>query len=157
MNVSVTCIILLAAVHLSVSQPGSEKPAFSVSLAYHQLPNYGGQVARFDTVHVDIPGHSYNTGTGVFAAPEQGTYVFNVSALKYLKGNKMFVRLRHNNKDVASLYSDSAGNGQNISHTVILYLERGDQVWVFLDTNGETEDDCGLNGNGYSTFSGFML
>ena len=130
--------------------------AFFASRQSHQMPKYGGQGARFDSVQFN-DGYGYGEENGVFTAPVRGTYSFTVNTLKYEKDQKEFVRLKHNNVIVASMYSDSAGDAQNLSTTVLLKLERGDQVWVYLDTNGESESDCGMNGNGYSSFAGYLL
>ncbi|CAJ1085917.1 cerebellin-1-like [Xyrichtys novacula] len=98
-------------------------------------------------------GNTYNTDTGVFTAPVNGTYFFTL--FHHAGGtHTASLSLIKNNEAVVMTYDhpstqDTADNGGN---AVILQLQQGDHVNVRLDANAHVWGNDVI-----TTFSGFLL
>lgn len=106
----------------------------------------------YKTVITNI-GNSYNSATGVFAAPVAGFYFFAIffhaggeleARLQLYKNSQLMVHT-HDHKST----SDTADNGGN---AVFLQLQQGDHIYVVLPAGRH------VWGSDYSTtFSGFLV
>ncbi|XP_065806181.1 cerebellin-1-like [Labrus bergylta] len=98
-------------------------------------------------------GNTYNTETGIFAAPVTGTYYFTLfhhaggthtASLSLIKNNVVVV-MTYDHPST----QDTADNGGN---AVLLQLQQGDQVYVRLDANAHVWGNDVI-----TTFSYFLL
>lgn len=105
-----------------------------------------GQTVIFDNVVTNIGG-SYNGSSGEFVVPSLGTYVFSITTGK-LYGDDTFAELVLNGVPVIRVIVSEEQSTQNI----VLNLKPGD---VLALQNTEIERD--YIGDGFSSFSGFML
>uniref|UniRef100_UPI0037E75B47 complement C1q and tumor necrosis factor-related protein 9 n=1 Tax=Semicossyphus pulcher TaxID=241346 RepID=UPI0037E75B47 len=104
----------------------------------------------FSHVHYNIQG-SYDPSTGLYTAPVKGTYVFSYHLTVHERVLK--VGLFHNFKPVV-ITTDPKVLGTT-SHSVILHLARGDQVWIQVKDSVTNGMYAGSESS--STFSGFLL
>ena len=115
-----------------------------VVICDRELINYGG---------------AYHNDTGVFVAPLSGIYLFTSSILDHWqKGNHGDVLIHgeivKNNHTLVRVYARAEyGYRDQGANTVIVSANVGDQFWVRLADN----DDLGLGGALYTSFSGVML
>ncbi|XP_040575953.1 uncharacterized protein [Lepeophtheirus salmonis] len=115
--------------------------------AYRNEPFYRPQsYINYDGTNVNI-GRGLNPHTGIFVAPLPGIYLFSFHALTK-DGQPSYVKLNHNGRNVAGSYrrhevempegmpdykdrlENSKAEGM-LSQTVLLNLEKGDEVGVF--------------------------
>jgi hypothetical protein len=109
------------------------------------------QILVFDHVITNL-GNSYNNHNGNFIAPVSGTYVFSVTVMSRYHVNA-HLRLVKNGQTVSYLYvSGSEAGYDTTSQTAVLLLQKGDD---FCIQNIDSDKD--LNGDHYSSFSGFLL
>ncbi|KAH3846541.1 complement C1q tumor necrosis factor-related protein 3-like [Dreissena polymorpha] len=126
--------------------------AFSVALTHHLVNLSRGQNIAFDNVITDI-NNSYDVATGIFTAPLTGLYVFGVTLLSYNSHNSLF-HLRKNGQIVYPIYVGGLGGHSydTSGSMVVVSLQPGDMVSV---QNWDPNE--ALWGDGFSTFSGFLL
>ena len=79
-------------------------------------------------------GKGYDSNTGVFTAPTEGTYLFYISIQSAYQKNIFLDIVLNGSIKVRSLAHYGSGSTINIHQTgtnlVILYLTVGDRVWV---------------------------
>jgi hypothetical protein len=100
----------------------------------------------FDNAVTNI-GNGYLPHHGTFVAPVSGTYVFSVT-LNHWGAADTWGHFVVNGSIIAKLHLH---NGQS-SQMVVVYLRQGEDVSV-----QNTATDRVINGDRYSTFSGFLL
>ena len=129
--------------------------AFSAGISSYD-DNWTGSTLVFPDV-IYSEGKGYDSNTGVFTAPTEGTYLFYISIQSaYQKYIYLDIVLNGSYK-VRSIAHYGSGSTININQTgtnlVILYLTVGDSVWV--KRGGGT----GYYSNSYHvcTFSGVRL
>jgi hypothetical protein len=100
-----------------------------------------------------------NLVSGVFTAPVKGRYQFTFNALSSKNDNdkNIVAQMRVNNDDrIGNLYSSASDILLSISG-VVVSLEKGDKVYVWL-VNGKLYDSNLENKFGrYTHFSGILL
>ncbi|XP_078392307.1 complement C1q tumor necrosis factor-related protein 3-like [Cetorhinus maximus] len=105
----------------------------------------------YDSIIVN-KGSAYNPLTGVFTAPVAGTYHFTYSLLGGTHAENTVVHLMRNEETQSYLHSKlKSEQAQTASMPAILSLNKGDQVWVRLDS-GIT-----WSGLGAMNFQGVLL
>ncbi|XP_052785210.1 complement C1q tumor necrosis factor-related protein 3-like [Mya arenaria] len=125
--------------------------AFLATLA-NSITHAGAlQPIAFDRVVTNVGG-AYNVHLGSFVAPVSGIYVFSTTLLSY-PGHTTHFRFVKNNQAVSHLYlKTSPGQYETVSQTVVLQLNKGDDVTI----RNEDPDEA-LHGDNYSTFAGFLI
>nr|XP_045378526.1 C1q-related factor-like [Camelus bactrianus] len=100
-------------------------------------------------------GNNYDATSGKFTCNIPGTYVFtNHVLMRGGDGTSMWADLCKNGQVRASaIAQDADQNYDYASHSVILHLDAGDEVFIKLN-GGKAH---GGNSNKYSTFSGFII
>ncbi|XP_060567982.1 complement C1q tumor necrosis factor-related protein 3-like [Ruditapes philippinarum] len=133
--------------HKMVGRASAEsKVAFFASVTPN-LEHLGkDQDIIFDHAVTNI-GNGFLPHNGTFVAPVSGTYVLSVTLL-HIAATNTWGHLVVNGSVVAKFYFN---NGQS-SQTVIVYLRQGEDVSV-----QNTATDRKIDGDRYSTFSGFLL
>ena len=121
--------------------------AFFASLTTRPVHLGANQDIAFDNAVTNI-GNAYNPHHGVFIAPVAGVYVFTVTLRR--DGDRTYAHVMKNNQILAKL--DFPLHGDQVSQTVILDLNKGDDVAV-----QNTSTDRTFTADRYSTFSGFLL
>lgn len=114
-------------------------------------PTWNSGTLIFDVIITNI-GNGYNPSTGMFTSPQEGTYVFYVSALEYKK-QYLKIDIVMNSASKVRAVSDSSATYQTATNMVVIHLQKGDRVWVRH-----------FFGKGYTsanvpetTFSGFLI
>ncbi|XP_045202474.2 heavy metal-binding protein HIP-like [Mercenaria mercenaria] len=124
--------------------------AFFASLNQH-LTNVGAhQPITFNNVVTNI-GNAYNSHFGSFIAPVPGTYVFSATLLSHYH-SKYHAQFVKNGQGITyMIMSGSESDYGTMSQTVVLQLQKGDDVCV---QNLRSEGP--IYGDNYTTFSGFL-
>ena len=123
--------------------------AFSATVTPHDVINLSAsQPIKFDNTVVNI-GHAYQPTSGMFLAPDNGTYSFSATIYGRNPNGYMYFALEKNNKIEAGF---EIKINQQVSQTVILNLQQGDQVCVKSTSSGHD-----LVGSTFTPFSGFLL
>ena len=105
----------------------------------------------FDHVETNV-GNGYDPYNGLFRAPEAGTYVFAATMVTYNNHSTDYGFFK-NTRGVTRLWVNGASNsGDTASQTVILSLNKGDDVTIKHVGNDKT-----VQGHHYCVFSGFLL
>lgn len=121
-----------------------------------------GPFLRNTTIPYDViplnEGSGYNSVLGLFTAPVPGVYSFSLSVYSraHSAGDRLYhkVQLMRNAKvEVTTLEDNNWDSEDSSSHTVLLAMKQGDQVYVEL-VNGRQL--CG-NIGGLNTFSGYLV
>ena len=107
------------------------------------------------TYETTTPNHGNGivTSTGIFTAPKPGIYAFHFHGLAF--GQSTDINLRHNSVQVADILegSDSYEHYQMLAVSVVLKLEKNDQVDVY-SKNGQLRDQSNQK---YTHFIGYLL
>lgn len=135
-----------------IGMPGPCSPAIqsAFSAAIHQSYPLEDQPIPFQTVFTNQQGH-FNPDQGIYRAPINGTYIFSFNLA--VSGRPLKVGLFRNLFPVVR--ATEGNNGAIASHTVVLHLITGDQVWLQVKnavTNGIFTDS-----ESTSSFSGYLL
>ena len=80
----------------------------------------------FPTVLYNI-GRGYDSSTGIFTSPEDGTYVFYVTIRSY---NSYSIDVDIVKNGISKVRVDTHGTYQTGTNMAVLSLDRGDKVWV---------------------------
>nr|XP_022295454.1 paramyosin-like [Crassostrea virginica] len=129
--------------------------AFTAGIPSHNYDWVGSTLVFPDVIYSE--GKGYDSNTGVFTAPTEGTYLFYISTQsKYQKYIFLDIVLNGASK-VRSMAHYTSGSAIGIHQTgtnlVILYLTVGDRVWVKrADGTGYYSDSAHI-----CTFSGIRL
>ena len=96
--------------------------------------------------------------TGLFTAPRDGLYSFSLTVYSNVgsSGNRLYhrVMLVKDGRPGASVWEDNRDDAEDsASHTVLLTLTRGSQVFAVLQSGREL---CG-DTQGHNMFSGYLL
>lgn len=91
--------------------------------------------------------------SGFFSAPVRGVYEFHFHIIADGGPVTTGVFLRKNKQNQVTVFSYQANDMNNASNGVILLLEVGDKVDIYLPPNFRVLD----NVNHHSTFSGHLL
>ncbi|CAJ1066404.1 hypothetical protein L3Q82_018553 [Xyrichtys novacula] len=132
--------------------PGPCMPSIQSSFAAGLTSSYPQPNAPVVFAHVlyNVQG-SYNPVSGLYTAPINGTYVFSYHLTVHERVLK--VGLFHNYRPVV-ITTDPKVLGTT-SHSVILHLAQGDQVWLQVKDSATNGMYAGSESS--STFSGFLL
>ena len=109
------------------------------------------QNVLFDHVETNI-GNGYDPNSGLFRAPEAGTYVFAATVVAYetLSSDYGFFK---NTRRVTTLWVNGASSWYDTSsQTVIFTLNKGDDISI-----KHIGSDKAIAGRHYCIFSGFLL
>ncbi|KAL4237301.1 Complement C1q tumor necrosis factor-related protein 3 [Mactra antiquata] len=116
-------------------------------------------IIKFDTTITDVGG-GYNNITGVFVAPLSGIYSFSCSLLDHSgihqgpDGAMIHAEIIHNQRLLGRIFAHASTTYRDQgAQTVVAVVKQGDQVFVRSVDN----QDLGLGGEFYSTFTGHLL
>ncbi|KAM6951551.1 complement C1q tumor necrosis factor-related protein 1 [Aplochiton taeniatus] len=129
--------------------------AFSVGRkkALHSLDYY--QPLVFDTELVNLYGH-FNMFTGKFYCYVPGVYYFSLNVHTWNQ-KETYAHVMHNEREVVILYAQPSDRSIMQSQSLMLELERDDQVWVRL-FKGERENAVFSDDfDTYVTFNGHLI
>ncbi|XP_029922314.1 inner ear-specific collagen-like [Myripristis murdjan] len=132
--------------------PGPCMPAIQSSFSVGLTENFPppNTPVIFSRVFNNVQGH-FNTSSGLYTAPINGTYVFSYHLSVYRRILK--VGLFHNFFPVVR--TTNIQELGTTSHQLVLHLARGDRVW--LQVKDETTNGMSALSESSSTFSGFLL
>ncbi|KAL3873276.1 hypothetical protein ACJMK2_036412 [Sinanodonta woodiana] len=143
----------------ALSQVNRNLPAFMVTLTRSLSHCSEGQHVVFDNSLLNV-GNVYDTRRGVFQAPVSGTFQFSLTL--GLDVNAFHVGIVKGNitNYIGNLYAshDPNGDWRQRSTTVLIHLEKGDDVWVIC-----VWDESHIFGSNYvvervySHFSGSLV
>lgn len=114
-----------------------------------------GQPIVFDRTITNM-GNAYDSSTGIFTAPIRGVYIFSMDAMVE-PGENEYLEFVKDGAHVMYNYSHAGGSLHDVSssRTVVLELEKGNQVWIRTSPNAAHGSGT-LHGNEFSTFSGWL-
>jgi len=115
----------------------------------------GEEILKYDGVTLNA-GRGLNPASGIFIAPQGGTYLFTVHLATH-REKKALISLRKNGKDVASIIGQDHGkNDRNhmMGQSVLLHLNQADEVYVYAYTGTWTAD---WPYNHFTQFIGILL
>ncbi|XP_040885287.1 complement C1q tumor necrosis factor-related protein 1 [Toxotes jaculatrix] len=129
--------------------------AFSVARKKGLHSNDYYQTLIFDTVLVNLYGH-FNMFTGKFYCYVPGVYYFSLNVHTWnLK--ETYLHIMHNEREVVILYTQPSDRSIMQSQSLMLELEKDDQVWVRL-FKGERENAIFSDEfDTYITFNGHLI
>ncbi|KAK0141765.1 Complement C1q tumor necrosis factor-related protein 1 [Merluccius polli] len=133
----------------------SHYAAFSVGRrkALHSGDYY--QTLVFDTELVNLYGH-FNMFSGRFHCYEPGVYYFSLNVHTWNQ-RETYAHVMHNERAVVILYAQPSDRSVMQSQSLMLALERRDQVWVRL-YKGERENAVFSDDHDtYITFNGHLI
>ncbi|XP_053186849.1 heavy metal-binding protein HIP-like [Scomber japonicus] len=107
---------------------------------------------KFSKVFTNF-GQVYSPTTGLFTAPVRGAYYFSFNLLDIRSNTWRDVFLYHNDKRVLWSQNYSVNDGESVSNSLVLQLEKGDVVYLVLRAGDSVYDD----GYDYTSFNGFLL
>lgn len=110
-------------------------------------------VIPFEIERLNVGG-AMNLGTGVFVAPVNGIYHFELKGIKYNDPVLLFISLQVNGINIGTAYATSLPNYQGLSGiSASLKLKTGDQVRLFK-TTGTLHENPNLQ---YTFFCGWLV
>ncbi len=113
------------------------------------------QTMIFDTEFVNLYGH-FNMFTGKFFCYVPGIYFFSLNAHTWNQ-KETYLHLMKNEQEMAILYAQPSDRSIMQSQSLMLELERDDQVWIRL-YKGERENAVFSDDfDTYITFSGYLV
>ena len=125
--------------------------AFFAARSKHQTHLGNLQSVLFDHVETNI-GNGYDPNLGVIRAPVAGTYVFATTVVTFGHNSTHF-GVFINTRRVTIIWVNGSDNGwDSSSQTVILSLNRGDDVTI-----KHTGTDKAIWGDNHCIFSGYLL
>ena len=108
------------------------KIAFSAGIPSSDYDWVGSTLVFPDVIYSE--GKGYDSNTGVFTAPTEGTYLFYISIQSAYQKNIFLDIVLNGSSKVRSMSYYNSGSNIGIHQTgtnlVILYLTVGDRVWV---------------------------
>ncbi|XP_045185331.2 heavy metal-binding protein HIP-like [Mercenaria mercenaria] len=134
-----------------MSEPQSEtNVAFSTSLTNHMTNLGNQQTIVFDHVFTNVA-NAYSPVTGVFTAPQNGTYFFTATIMCHY-GQYLETQFALNGQGLVHMYCNDSAFEQG-TNSIVLSLKPGDKVWVRHMGN----EGSNVYGYNWSTFSGFQI
>lgn len=134
--------------NLQQAQNESSRVAFFATASESQGSLSKNQIIQFDHVWTNV-GHFYDSLTGIFTAPVNGTYSFQTTILSDQKSFWGYLAVNGHLK--CSLYAGT-DNRVSVSQSLIVTLQEGDQVTV-----RNNNDEGMIYGSFYTTFGGYSL
>ncbi|XP_070708387.1 complement C1q tumor necrosis factor-related protein 1 [Pempheris klunzingeri] len=129
--------------------------AFSVARKKGLHSNDYYQTLVFDTELVNLYGH-FNMFTGKFYCYVPGIYYFSLNVHTWNQ-KETYLHVMHNEREVVILYAQPSDRSIMQSQSLMLELERDDQVWVRL-FKGERENAIFSDEyDTYITFNGHLI
>lgn len=129
--------------------------AFSVARKKGLQSNDYYQTLLFDTELVNLYGH-FNMFTGKFYCYVPGIYYFSLNVHTWNQ-KETYLHVMHNDREVVILYAQPSDRSIMQSQSLMLELERDDQVWVRL-FKGERENAIFSDDfDAYITFNGHLI
>ncbi|XP_051272801.1 complement C1q tumor necrosis factor-related protein 1 [Dicentrarchus labrax] len=129
--------------------------AFSVARKKGLHSNDYYQTLVFDTELVNLYGH-FNMFTGKFYCYVPGIYYFSLNVHTWNQ-KETYLHVMHNEREVVILYAQPSDRSIMQSQSLMLELERDDQVWVRL-FKGERENAIFSDDfDTYITFNGHLI
>ncbi|XP_062859039.1 complement C1q tumor necrosis factor-related protein 1 isoform X2 [Trichomycterus rosablanca] len=129
--------------------------AFSVGRKKALHSNEYYQTLAFDTELVNLYGH-FNMFTGKFFCYVPGIYFFNLNAHTWNQ-KETYLHIMKNEQEMAILYAQPSDRSIMQSQSLMLELERDDEVWVRL-YKGERENAIFSDDfDTYITFNGHLI
>ena len=131
--------------------------AFTAVISKEGLTGLGpGEILIFDKVITNL-GNGYHGNSGIFEAPVSGLYVFNMDIM-VRGGQRQYTQFVVNGRHLMSNYAKAteAKHYASSSRTLTISLTTGDKVWI-QTPNAPSHGDGVVHGNGFSTFSGWLL
>ena len=141
----------LSPVPHSRASKGATRAAFFATLVRHIEHTSRFQTIVFDTVETNI-GDAYNATSGIFTAPTDGVYVFSATILSVPGHSASILYYKNHKNEVGFSFEPPSDKSVSAAKTIILELTRGDKVVLKI-----ADLDDAILGNGYSTFTGFLL
>ncbi|XP_056152991.1 complement C1q tumor necrosis factor-related protein 1 [Lampris incognitus] len=143
----------------SMGQPGEPckayYAAFSVGRKKPLHSNDYYQTLVFDTELVNLYGH-FNMFTGKFYCYVPGIYYFSLNVHTWNQ-KETYMHVMHNEREMVILYAQPSDRSIMQSQSLMLELEREDQVWVRL-FKGERENAIFSDDfDTYITFNGHLI
>jgi hypothetical protein len=91
----------------------------------------------------------YDTGTGIFTAPANGIYTFNISYTATGSGDSRMLKLNLNG-GLYEILNSAISSNTSLTRSITMKLASGDKVKVIFNTGTSTESGTG-------SFSGFRV
>ena len=116
-----------------------------------------GDIVTFDRVITDVGGQHYNPATSIFTCQFVGYYLFTFT-IGAIDANSPYVSLVKNGVDMVDGHfhpSETPYYRAMGSHTVLLNLASGDQVWI--QKRNDQQIYAEANYHKWTTFSGALL
>lgn len=123
--------------------------AFTACVGVADVVNFGQhQTLVFDRALTN-KGNHYHTTTGVFTAPYNGVYIFQLSAMT-LPGKEMYLDIIRDGNYIDDFLIDGRGDTsyESASEMWILKLNAGSEVWIRNGFHSNEE----LHGNYHTMF-----
>lgn len=115
------------------------------------------QVMVFTSVMQNI-GNGYDSSTGIFTAPVNGTYMFNVQLCAYINKWAQFQLAVDSSSDVIAAFTHYNSDGADVFTTTTVYhLSVGQQIWVQSYTNSGSTNILFDQGYCWCQFSGALV
>ncbi|XP_052797452.1 complement C1q-like protein 4 [Mya arenaria] len=141
---------------------GTDAVAFTAGILPLTVDHlHSQQTIKFESVITDIGG-GYSNQTGIFTAPRSGIYLFSCSLLDHWGGADtqahgglmLHAEIVQNGRVLGRIFAHGEDTYRDQgAQTVFTYANQGDKVFIREVDN----DDLGLGGQLYSTFSGYLL
>lgn len=110
------------------------------------------QTVKFDLVKTNI-GAGYDPFTGIFVAPNPGTYHFTSVIYNAAIGDDVITQMNKNNDILVRGYSAKTTSGESHVMNAVVQLQKGDHL--FIKHRGSSVDY--IRGDLHSSFSGFEI
>ncbi|XP_053188118.1 heavy metal-binding protein HIP-like [Scomber japonicus] len=130
------------------------KVAFSLGLTDKgQVGPFNTDITlKFSKVFTNF-GQVYSPSTGLFTAPVRGAYYFSFNTIDIRSDISLLVYLYHNDKRVLAIHNYSSNGSASVSNSLVLQLEKGDEVYLLLPAGEAVYDDPAH----HTSFNGFLL
>ena len=140
-------------------------PTFYAHQTASQTLNNGATVKVTYTSETFDTHAAYDTSTSTFTAPMSGYYWMHATLRMATVGSDMRYDMTFRKNGSASVYSGGLNqqttNDASTMATVIMDLDKGDTVEVYVDQNGgsneATSNTSNAGGTGMSHFTGFLV
>lgn len=110
------------------------------------------ETLKFDLVKTNI-GAGYDSFTGIFVAPNPGTYHFTSVVYNAAVGDDVIIQMNKNKNILVVGYSAITTKGERHVMNAVVQLQKGDHI--FIKHRGPSVDY--IRGDLHSSFSGFEI